>query len=68
MFLFKGGGCRVSPRFCLFIFDIKGMKRQDGFKIFCMAPGMERLSLHLLQVIRNKICALEVRYEAVWNL
>ena len=47
---------------------IKGRKRQDGFKIFRMAPGMERLSLHLLRIIRNIICALEVGCECVWNL
>ena len=47
---------------------IKGTKRQDGFKIFRMAPGMERLSLHLLQIVRNIICALEVGCECAWNL
>ena len=68
--LFKGGGgCRLSPRFLLlFLMLIKGRKRQDGFKIFRMAPGMERLSLHLLRIVRNIICALEVGCECVWNL
>ena len=59
--LFNGRGCRVSPRFRFFVFDVnQGMKRQDGFKIFCIAQGMERLSLHLLQAVRNIVCALEV--------
>ena len=39
---------------------IKERKRRDGFKIFCMAPGMEKLSLHLPQAVRNIVCALEV--------
>ena len=60
-FLFKGRGCRVSPRFYLFfLMLIKERKRRDGFKIFCMAPGMEKLSLHLPQAVRNIVCALEV--------
>ena len=67
--LFKGGGCRLSPRFLLlFLILIKGTKRWNGFKIFCMAPGMERLSLHLLGVVRNIIYALELGCGCVWNL
>ena len=30
----SGWGCRVSPRFHIFVSDVKGTKRQDGFKIF----------------------------------
>ena len=52
----------------LFLILIKGTKRQDGFKIFCVAPGMERLSLDLLQAVRNLVCALEVGCGVVWNL
>ena len=35
---------------------IQGTKRQDGFKIFCVALGVERLSLHLPQAVRNIMC------------
>ena len=58
----------VQDFFFLFLMLIKGTKRQDGFKIFRMAPGMERLSLHLLRIVRNIICALEVGCECAWNL
>ena len=44
----------------LFLMLIKGTKRQDVFKVFCIAPGMEKLSLHLPQAVRNIVCALEV--------
>ena len=53
--LFKGGGCRVS----LFLMLIRGTKRQDGFKIICMAPRIERLSLYLQQAVKNIACAFE---------
>ena len=67
--LLKGGGCRVSPRFhLLFLILIKGTKRPDGFKLFCMAPRMERLLLHLPQAFRNKVYALEVGCGCFWNL
>ena len=52
----------------LFLILIKGTKRQDGFKIFCVAPEMERLSLDLPQAVRNLVCALEVGCGVVWNL
>ena len=39
---------------------IKGTKRRDGCTIYCIAPGMERLSLQLLQAVRNIACALKV--------
>ena len=58
--LFKGEGCSVSPRFYLFVFDInQGNKRQDGFKKFCVALGMERIFLHILQVVRNMVYPFE---------
>ena len=50
----------VQYLFFLFLMLIKGTKRWNGFKIFRMAPGMERLSLHLLRFVRNIICASEV--------
>ena len=35
MVLFKGGICRVSSRFHLFVSDvINGMKSRNGYKIF----------------------------------
>ena len=30
-FLFKGGGCRVSPRFYLFVFDVNQGKKEAGW-------------------------------------
>ena len=32
--LFKGGGHKMSPRFHLFVSDVKGTKGWDEFKIF----------------------------------
>ena len=52
----------------LFLILIKGTKRRNGFKLFCMAPGMERLLLHLPQAFRNKVYALEVGCGCFWNL
>ena len=52
----------------LFLILIKGTKRPDGFKLFCMAPRMERLLLHLPQAFRNKVYALEVGCGCFWNL
>ena len=67
--LFKGEGCRVSRRFYfLFLTSIKGTKRQVGFKKFCMALGMERLSLHLLQAIRNIVYPFKVGCRGAWSL
>ena len=67
--LFKGEGCRVSPRFHLFVLMlIKGTNRLDGFKTFCMTLGMERLSLHLPQALRNKVNALKAGCGCLCNL
>ena len=35
---------------------IKRTKRWDGFKIFCISLGVERLSLDLPQAVRNIMC------------
>ena len=32
--LFKGGGHKMSPRFHLFVSDVKGTEGWEGFKIF----------------------------------
>ena len=38
--LFKGGGCRVSPRFHLFVFDInQGNKEAEWVQTFLHGPG-----------------------------
>ena len=67
--LFKGEGCRVSPRFHLFVLMlIKGTNSLDGFKTFCMTPGMERLSLHLPQAFTNKVYALKAGCGCLCNL
>ena len=63
-----GDAERVQHFIFLFLILIKRTKRQDGFKIFCMAPEMERLSLHLLQAVRNLVYALEVGCGVMWNL
>ena len=42
---------------------IKGMKGWDGFTISFVAAGMGRLSLDLLQPVKNI-----VGYGSVWNL
>ena len=46
---------QVKDFIFLFLMLIKGMKRHDGFKIFCMARGTERLSLHLPQAVRRVV-------------
>ena len=50
---FKGGGCRVSPKFHLFCF-CKSRERMGGLdsRFSCMAAGMERFSFDLLQVVK----------------
>ena len=58
--LFKGEGCRVSPRFYLFVFDINQGNKEAGCIKFCMALGMERLSLQLLQAVRNIVYPFKV--------
>ena len=47
----------------LFLMLIKGTKRQDVFKIICMAPGIERLSLCLQQTVKNIVCALVGKFK-----
>ena len=61
--LFKGGECRVQNFIFLFLMLIKGTKRQDVFKIICMAPGIERLSLCLQQTVKNIVCALVGKFK-----
>ena len=57
--LFKGGGCRASLRFRLFVSDVnQGLNSRFS----CMATGVERLSLDLSQAVKNI-----VRCGNVWN-
>ena len=46
--LFKDGGCRVSPRFHLFVFNINQGKEEVGVssRFPCVTSEMERFSLH----------------------
>ena len=55
-----GDAERVQDFIFLFLLLIKVTKRQDGFTNFCIALGMERLSLHLPQAVRNIVCTSEV--------
>ena len=59
--LFKTGEHRVSPRFYLFVSDVKGMKGMGG-RFSCVPAGMERYSLDLPRAVKNIVGC-----ESVWN-
>ena len=64
MVLFKGGICRVSSRFHLFVSDVNQWNErvEMGTRFSCMTAGMEILSLDLMQAVKNILgCG------SVWN-
>ena len=62
---FKGGGHKTSSRFHLFVSDVNLGNKGGGMgsRFSCVATGMERLSLDLLQAVKNI-----ARCGSVWNL
>ena len=62
MVLFKGGGRRVSPRSHLFVSDVSQVRGGMGSRFSYVATAMERLSLDLVQAVKNIVGCW-----SVWN-
>ena len=63
--LFKGGRCRVSQTFHLFVSHVNQWNKRDRMdsRCSCVDTGMEKLPLNLTQVVKNM-----VGFGSVWNL
>ena len=52
--LFKDGGCRMSPRFCLFVSDLnQGIESSLNSKFCDVVPGIDRFCLGLPQAVKK---------------
>ena len=65
--LFKRAGCKLSPRFHLFVSDVN-QGSEEAARFSCVTPEMEGLSIDLPRAVKVIECAFEVGCAGMWNL